>query len=520
MNWQHFANFRGHGILFVMKTINCRWNKLIGDFLTLIAFILLGVVIAQCFGKDIWYDEVFSVGMSSHSYRDIIQITANDVHPPLYYFYLKTLHDICAVFFPKVSEIIIFKLSSVLPAVGIFVIGFTSIRKEFGRRNMGLFLFLFMAMPQLANYMVEIRMYSLASFFITLAFIMTIRIANEKGKQYINFIVLFLCGIFTAYTQYYACIAIIALYINLLIWILLKMDKRVYLKYWIVSVLCSIICYLPWLFVLKKQLEKVTENYWILPLTFRSLFGCIKYIFLPVSIDIKADYILAVLMILVTVIAFILFIVKKPSKDQLFFVFSGFFMIALVIAAGFIFSILNRPIFIYRYMIPCLPVIWLIIAFLLNRMIDKKWTLLLLLPFIIAGFFSMKGFYQEEHKKFEQMKTTEEALDQIPRDAVIITNFDHVQAISAFYLPNDLYLYGGGLDPLVSSMFENSGHVCDDAKVVNLVAQNKKIYYLGSFNTREDIIAAWDKLGITAKEEGSYLLERYWFNIYQLYEKE
>ena len=171
-------------------------------------------------------------------------------------------------------------------------------------------------------------------------------------------------------------------------------------------------------------------------------------------------------------------------------------------------------------MIPCLPVIWLIIAFLLNRMIDKRWALLLLLPFIIAGFFSMKGFYQEEHKKFEQMKTTEEALDQIPRDAVIITNFDHVQAISAFYLPNDIYLYGGVLDPLVSSMFENSGHVCDDAKVADLVAKNKNVYYLGSFNAREDIIAAWDKIEIASKEEGSYLLERYWFNIYQLYEKE
>ena len=156
----------------------------------------------------------------------------------------------------------------------------------------------------------------------------------------------------------------------------------------------------------------------------------------------------------------------------------------------------------------------------LNKMIDKRWTFLMLLPFIMAGFFSTKGFYQEEHKKFEQMKITEEALDQIPRDAVIITNFDHIQAISAFYLPNDLYLYGGGLDPLISSMFQNSGHVCDDTKVAELIIQNRNVYYLGSFNTREDIIAGWDKLGIAAKEEGSYLLERYWFNIYQLYEKE
>ncbi len=503
-----------------MKTLNDKWNNLIGYSFTLLAVFVLGLVIAGCFGTDIWYDELFSVGMTSHSYKDIVKITANDVHPPLYYFYVKLIHDICGILMPQISEIVVLKLASILPAILMFIIGFTIIRKEYGKKVMGLFLFLFMSMPQLASYMVEIRMYSLASFFIMVAFLMTIRIVDRKGNVKVSFLFLFLCGIFTAYTQYYACVSIIALYLALLIWIVQQTEKRTYLKYWIFNVLASIICYVPWLFILKNQLEKVSDNYWILPLTLRSIFGCIKFIFLPVSYDVKVDYILAVLMILISMLAFILFMKKKPSKNQLFFVISGCFMLAFVIATGFVFSALNRPIFVYRYMIPCLPVIWLIIALLLDDMIKKKWTLILLIPFVMAGYFSIKGFYVEEHKKVEQMKITKEALEKIPQDAIIITNFDHVQAISAYYLKNKIYLYGGALDPLVPLMYENSGYMCDDKKVKELVLENKNVYYFGSFNARDEIIAEWNLNGVKAKEEGSYLLERYWFNIYQLYEKE
>ena len=39
--------------------------------------------------KGIWSDEAFSFGMIRHSFRDIWNLTAGDVHPPLYYYYLK-----------------------------------------------------------------------------------------------------------------------------------------------------------------------------------------------------------------------------------------------------------------------------------------------------------------------------------------------------------------------------------------------------------------------------------------------
>lgn len=39
----------------------------------------------------VWADEAYTMAIVRHSYREIWQITTADVHPPLYYFLLKTI---------------------------------------------------------------------------------------------------------------------------------------------------------------------------------------------------------------------------------------------------------------------------------------------------------------------------------------------------------------------------------------------------------------------------------------------
>ena len=47
-----------------------------------------------------------------------------------------------------------------------------------------------------------------------------------------------------------------------------------------------------------------------------------------------------------------------------------------------------------------------------------------------------------------------------------------------------------------------------------LVKQGRKVWFLGSFVSREDIVEEWKRQGLKVTETGSYLLERYWFNLY------
>ena len=46
--------------------------------------------------------------------------------------------------------------------------------------------------------------------------------------------------------------------------------------------------------------------------------------------------------------------------------------------------------------------------------------------------------------------------------------------------------------------------------------QGKNLWFVGSFNSREDIVAEWREAGLEVEEKGSFLLERYWFNLYKI----
>ena len=498
-----------------MKNENKILKNCISIILAIMSLFVLGIIIIGGTGRDIWYDEVFSMGMSVRSFSDIIRITAQDVHPPLYYFYLKIIHDITGFLTPYIAMETIGKLASILPVAGLLLTALLLIRKKLGTLCMGVFSLLLVTMPQLDFAMVEIRMYSLAMFFITLAFLRMYQMIQKEEASWGDYVLFYLLGMATAYTQYYACIAVMALYLALLFWIILK-KRKADIKKWVVFVALSIVGYLPWIPTLMRQYQKVSMGYWIEPMSFRSLFGCVKYIYLPVSYYTKLNYAAAVCMLIVTLILLIFFVRSKTSKQELFFVFSGLFVLAFVVLCGFVLSFINRPVFVYRYMIPCLGVFWLVIAFLFEKEWQKRWSILLILPFMVGGFLSVRGFYREEHNKAVKMEETQRALQEIPEDAVIVTNFDHVTAVSSYYLTNDIYLFEADTDPLIPQMLENCKQSCNEEQILEWLNENKTVYFFGSFQSREDLILQWNEKNITAQEEKSCLMERYWFNIYKL----
>ena len=57
----------------------------------------------------------------------------------------------------------------------------------------------------------------------------------------------------------------------------------------------------------------------------------------------------------------------------------------------------------------------------------------------------------------------------------------------------------------------------DSIDVENYCLSGKKVLFLGSFNSREVILDEWNKdYGITYENLGSYLMERYWFDVFEL----
>ena len=588
-----------------------------------VLFLFLGILsffvcLLQAFGQDIWFDEVFSVNFIQHSYKEIAALTGKDVHPPLYYWYLKLFHDIGKVLVPAASSIVLCKLASMLPFVGIFVYTLTAIRKNFGLHIAGLFWFLIMTMPQISNYTVEIRMYSLALFFITAAFVHSCElvrafsaqgvseaertaepgvaagteeaaepgaagsevisgavlasgsVTGENGlikgwKKNKHWLLFWGYGILTAYTQYYACVAVIAIYIALFVFFVVKAHKgktektsckktHIYkeqlkeqeailtkapVKGWKAEhtteqetgriagkcigkvLLCaglSVLAYLPWLPFFFSQVRTVSSSYWIQPLTWKSIFGCMKYIFLPVSYAVKKNYVLACVMILFFGAAFLYsFLMKRKDARGRFFLLTGLWIAVFTTLIGFVCSILNRPIFVYRYLIPCLGAMWLVAAVVLWDFIEKNWGILLFVPFLLSGYSNMQGFYGEENKKIVEMKATQSFLADFPKDAVVLCNFNHVQAVTACYLKdsNEIWLYGSNPEDLIAELLPQCRGLEDTTELSQLVKE-RNVYFFGSFNSREELLKEWETEGIAYTEEGTYLLERYYFNVYHL----
>ena len=597
-----------------------------------VLFLFLGILsffvcLLQAFGQDIWFDEVFSVNFIQHSYKEIAALTGKDVHPPLYYWYLKLFHDIGKVLVPAASSIVLCKLASMLPFVGIFVYTLTAIRKNFGLHVAGLFWFLIMTMPQISNYTVEIRMYSLALFFITAAFVHSYElvcafpaqgvseaertaepgvaagteetaepgaaagteetaepgaagsevtsgaalasgsVTGENGlikgwKKNKHWLLFWGYGILTAYTQYYACVAVIAIYIAVFIFyavmahknktgksvcekvqinqeqvenrktiqneaaiqnkVAIKEQNRICARNGIgKTLLCaglSVLAYLPWLPFFFSQVRTVSSSYWIQPLTWKSIFGCMKYIFLPVSYAVKKNYVLACVMILLFGAAFLYsFLMKRKDARGRFFLLTGLWIAVFTTLIGFVCSILNRPIFVYRYLIPCLGAMWLVAAVVLWDFIEKNWGILLFVPFLLSGYSNMQGFYGEENKKIAEMKATQSFLADFPKDAVVLCNFNHVQAVTACYLKdsNEIWLYGSNPEDLIAELLPQCRGLEDTTELSQLVKE-RNVYFFGSFNSREELLKEWETEGIAYTEEGTYLLERYYFNVYHL----
>ena len=560
-------------------------REIIGWLLICLSIGMLGRSILLCFSQDIWYDELFTVSMAEHSYGELVRFTAADVHPPLYYIIVKIFAELCKLVIPGAGTVIPAKLVSTLPYLLLLLYSVTWIRKRRGIFTGGLFLFCVTAMPQLPAYTVEVRMYGWALLFVTAAFwhaqgcLMTestvaagkastgeTSAVEVEGKtaagrrQYLHGAAFVLYSLAAAYTQYFAAVAAGMVYLYLFVMFLCRDRSR--LREWLCYVAISVIGYVPWLFALAGQISAVSENYWILPLSWRSLGGCVKFLMKPAFMNDVLNTVLAVVLFAAyaAVVGYPVisgFVSKNGRKekklyhsgrqeracgvqengdfpqggagsvdyagevDRAVYMLAGVGVLAGLVAFGFAASILIRPIFVYRYMIPALGCFWFSFALGVDKILCKlKHTLGLLITIfvIIVGLRDYRAFRGEEEYKTVSMRETETALSLIAPEDAVIYNFDQVQAVTAYYLPQstERFLWCGSAESLIQEMIGPCGTLDNVDEIRELADKEGNLWFIGSFNSRDDIVEKWREGGLSVEEVGSFLLERYWFNLYKV----
>lgn len=224
-----------------------------------IILIIIGIIflLIPAFHSNIWFDESYSVAIVNHSFGEIWQIGANDVHPILYYWLLKIVNIIFG------QNIIVYRIFSLLGIAALGTIGLTHIRKDFGKETGMLFTFFSFFLPVMLNYALEIRMYSWTIVFVTLMAIYLYRFI--KNKNFKNALLFGIFSIMSCYMHYYALIAAGLMNLGLIIYVIRKrkeFEKDIIKKFAIIEIM-QVILYLPWLVVFIKQAMRVGSGFWI-----------------------------------------------------------------------------------------------------------------------------------------------------------------------------------------------------------------------------------------------------------------
>lgn len=542
-----------------------------GIFFWCLAVVLTAYSLFLCSGSDIWYDELFTEGLIAEGVGDLLRLDARDVHPPLYYLLVKGAVDLAHLFLPDVEAVTISKMMSVLPFFGLLGYGAIWVQKRYGWLSAGLFAFCVVSMPQMSGYTTEVRMYGWALFFVTAAFLHGGEIlheafhasegealkkteaagispgagaggsfpGNRTGRSAPSdrnvpvrggfpapghWTAFILSGICAAYTHYFAALAAFFLYLVLaamLLWGCRGEIRRRNLRLWALGAGISVAAYLPWIPSALSQVMAVRRNYWILPLEWSCFGGCVKFVLKPSTGYQWLDYGAAVFLfaLLGGLLSGIFLKWKKmsPGEDgKYLYAACGPVVLGATALSGILISVLMRPIFIYRYMLPAMGIFWLGFVCLLCRR-KKKILLIPCLLLLAMGLKDYRAFAGEELFKKKQMERTLAELEGIDNDAAVLFNFDQLQAVAGYYLEQDTWLYDGEPEELIRRVFPRAHGGGDGKWLKSLLEKEGTVWFAGSGLARDALLEEWEQEGIRVAETvDSCLLERYWFNLYRL----
>ncbi|HEY45291.1 MAG TPA: hypothetical protein G4O14_00755 [Anaerolineae bacterium] len=203
--------------------------------------------------RPLWYDEAFSIFLSRQSLGDIIEGTAADTMPPLYYFLLKGWMFLC-------SQVWFLRTLGIVFSLGIVVLVYIATSRWFTQRA-GFWAALFTAVSPLQIYHAqEIRMYALLAFALFAYFIFFLRLWDERGTDRVpwsNWIGLVLCGTAAMYSHNLAVFSIIAPNILLIF----RREWRFLCRLVIAQIGIGVL-WLPWLVFVPMQIEKIQTAFW------------------------------------------------------------------------------------------------------------------------------------------------------------------------------------------------------------------------------------------------------------------
>jgi uncharacterized membrane protein len=224
-----------------------------GREITKYGIALLGIVLAGAFlrvyhlgTQSLWLDEVVSVEFAKLSVPQMVQATAQDVHPPLYYF---ILHYWIMIFGTSGSAVrLLSALFGVLAIPMIYVVG-----RQLFNKEAGLLAALILALSSFNIwYSQETRMYSLMVLLALLSMYFFWRFLQQSNL--VSSVGYVLSTTLLVYTHNYGWFVVIAQNIYVVTLLVLSRDRTYRLRHWAVLQAIVLALFVPWMAVLIQQI--------------------------------------------------------------------------------------------------------------------------------------------------------------------------------------------------------------------------------------------------------------------------
>ena len=241
--------------------------------------LLTGLAMWNIAGPSIWFDEAFGAYLIHYNFIDIARYTATDVHPPMFYWFLK----IWAAVFGHTE--LGLRSMSVFFGVIAAIFGYLLTRRKFSRRAAIVGLYILALSPLFIRYSQEARMYTLAAAIVLSATYVMLRALESRGRQlWVLYGVLISLGM---WTHYFTILAWLAHWV----WRYVVISQtgargkdlviKFFDKNWVTAYIVAIGLFLPWLPAMVIQLAAIqTHGFWIQPVgvdTVTSYLGTLVY---------------------------------------------------------------------------------------------------------------------------------------------------------------------------------------------------------------------------------------------------
>ncbi len=352
---------------------------------------------------SLWHDEAFSALLIKYSWGEMIYRIGLDVHPPMYYFFLRIWH------YAFGDSLFSLRAMSVLFGVLTIIATYALIKKFFGSTKIALFAATLVAInPFQIQYVTEARMYTMGAFFAVLAAYLLAHaltltknyyavkapaIKPTRNQMLLAYLAFTLSASILTYTHYYLLftVAILGLYGVIYLFINFGFQLKRYIWLALSGVGIGVL-FLPWLEWFLYQYKQVGAGYWIPPMNIWSIPSTLYDLLVRIEQPGKFLMVIVTLFVLWVIIR-VIRSYQQPEKWLILGLFLAPFAGSLLFALLAMLKGQNSSVYLVRYFLFASPFLLMLVAMWLDKIKIAGFKWLILATAVALNLFSVSYYW-------------------------------------------------------------------------------------------------------------------------------